>query len=338
MRPRPAEAAPTPADATVVVCAYTLDRWDDLVSGVRGSVDQGVGRVVVVIDHNDDLLTRAREALAGRSEGGTLVEVVPNLRVQGASGARNTAIDMVEGGVVVFLDDDATPQPGWIEALLEPYADPAVAAVGGAADPRWPVARPPQLVGELNWIVGCTYTGQPETRTDVRNLWGCNMSVRASVLDEVGGFDEQVGRIGLIPLGGEETELCIRIHQRVAGARVVYEPRARVDHRVTPARTTWAYLRSRSMAEGLSKAAMAAQVGADDATSVERDYVRRVLTAAVRREVAAGLRGDRNGWRGAAGVVTALAVTGAGYVRGRVGLSGSADREAAARRAPSGRA
>ena len=132
-------------------------------------------------------------------------------------------------------------------------------AVGGVATPVWPSRRPDHLPPELDWIVGCTYQGQPTLRTDVRNLWGCNMSVRSEVFQRVGNFDEQVGRIGLIPLGTEETELCIRIAQQIPGARVVFEPRARVHHQVTEARATWAYLRSRSHAEGVSKAAMVAE-------------------------------------------------------------------------------
>jgi len=86
---------------------------------------------------------------------------------------------------------------------------------------------------------------------------------------------------------------------------------------VTEARTKFSYLRTRSQAEGVSKAAMARLVGAQDATSEESNYVKKVLTAGVRRELGKGLRGQKAGWKGAAGIVTCLAYTGFYFIRGR---------------------
>jgi glucosyl-dolichyl phosphate glucuronosyltransferase len=315
---------------TAVVCAYTLDRWDDITAGLAGIARQThpAHEVLLVIDYNDELLARAKDRYPD-------VRVVPNVRTKGLSGARNTAIDLATGDVVAFLDDDSAPADDWLELLTAPYADATVLAVGGSASPIWPdgQVRPAHLPHELDWVVGCTYGGQPEELAEVRNLMGCNMSVRRAVFAQVGGFDEQAGRVGLIPLGGEETELCIRIRQQIPSARIVFDPAATVRHSVTPARTAWRYLRERSLAEGYSKAAMADLVGPQDATSVETDYVRRVLTRALRRELGRALRGDTDGWRGAAGIVTAVACTGWGYLRGRAGGSTGAARHAAEHRA-----
>jgi len=322
-------AAPT--DVTVVVCAYTMARWGDLVDAVAGIAAQTVraDQVLVVIDHDDELLARARDGLDG-------VEVVASTRLRGLSGARNTAIELARGEVVAFLDDDAVPRRDWLARMLAPYDDPDVLAVGGNARPVFPGGRrPDQLAVELDWVIGCAYRGLPEARADVRNLMGCSMSFRRSVLEELGGFAEGAGRIGALPLGCEETELCIRLGQRHPRGRVVLEPASVVDHRVTPDRTTWRYLRSRSYAEGLSKAAMAAVVGGSAATAVERSYVTRVLPGGVRRELSRAVQGELAGWRGAAGIVTALAATTAGYARGRFGPGSRLIREAALARSAS---
>ncbi len=291
-----------------------MDRWDDIVAGLDALAHQTVPplETILVVDHNEELLARARDEFPA-------VRVLDNPRTAGASGARNTGVAQAKGAIIAFVDDDARPEPDWIEQLVSAYDDESVMAVGGMAIPVWPTRRPDHLPPELDWIVGCTYRGQPRERTDVRNLWGCNMSVRAEVFGRVGHFDEEMGRIGLIPLGTEETEFCIRIGQQIPGARVVFEPRARVHHRVTEARTTWAYLRSRSHAEGVSKAAMVAVVGTVDGTSAERWYVRSVLTRGVRRELGRGLRGDAAGFRGAAGIVTCLSTTAWWYFRSRIG-------------------
>lgn len=307
--------------ATVVVCAYTEQRWDDIVAAVASVAAQHASaqETLVVVDHNDALLARAQRELSG-------VRVLPNAHRNGLSGARNTAIAAASGDVVVFLDDDARARAGWLGALLAPYENATVKAVGGVAHPRWPAGRPRVLpgaapadadgTGELDWIVGCTYTGQPTRQAEVRNLMGCNMSLRREVFDRVGGFAEDIGRIGRNPLGCEETELCIRARQAYTRAgekiRILFEPRAVVDHRVSEDRVSWAYLRRRSWSEGLSKAAVAQLVGSDDALATERDYVAKVLPAAMVRE----LRDRRPA--SAAAVVTALTWTTAGYLRGRL--------------------
>ena len=184
-------------------------------------------------------------------------------------------------------------------------------ATGAGADPA-----DADATGELDWIVGCTYTGQPTEQAEVRNLMGCNMSFRREVFERVGGFAEDIGRIGRYPLGCEETELCIRARQVYGAAgekiRIVFDPRAVVDHRVSDDRVGWAYLRRRCWAEGLSKAAVSKLVGSEDALSTERGYVARILPAAVRREL------GRRQLTSAAAVVVALGFTSAGYLRGKL--------------------
>ena len=325
----------------VVVCAYTTKRWDDLTAALHSAAAQqpAPDELWLVVDHNDVLQARARRELVPALPG---LRVVASSRKQGLSGARNTAVEQVGADIVVFLDDDAAAEPGWLAALTAPYADPDVIAVGGVAKPAWPAGagRPVTLPsagpdedwsvrGELDWVVGCTYTGQPAEQAQVRNLMGCNMSFRRDVFAEVGGFSEDLGRVGSVPLGCEETELCIRARAVFPQGSVVFEPLARVRHHVSPDRLTWSYLRRRCYAEGVSKAAVAAMVGSEGALSTERGYASRVLPAGVLRE----LRGTRptghgrRGLAGAAAIVGGFAATATGYVRGRVqvrGLSTSA--------------
>ena len=109
---------------------------------------------ILVVDHNETLLARARDEFPD-------VRVLDNPRTGGASGARNTGIAQAKGSIIAFVDDDARPEPDWIEQLLAAYDDPAVMAVGGVASPVWPTRRPDHLPPELDWIVGCTYQGQP---------------------------------------------------------------------------------------------------------------------------------------------------------------------------------
>src|SRR3954447_19530072 len=98
-----------PLETSVVVCAYSLDRWPDLVEAVASLQQQTLGQpeIVVVIDHNDALRTRAETRLPG-------VTVVANQHRRGLSGARNSGVAAATGDVVAFLDDDAIAAGDWL--------------------------------------------------------------------------------------------------------------------------------------------------------------------------------------------------------------------------------
>jgi glycosyltransferase involved in cell wall biosynthesis len=264
-----------------------------------------------VVDHNDALLARARERLRG-------VRVVANAEARGMSGARNTGVGIARGEVVAFLDDDAVAAPDWVARIAAPYRDPQVLGVGGAIEPRWLAGPPGAFPPEFGWVVGCSYEGLPTVAQPVRNLIGANMSVRREVFDSVGGFRHGIGRVGRVPAGCEETELCIRARQRRPGGVFIYEPTARVMHVVPPARTTWRYFCARCWAEGLSKAQVARARGAHDALASERAYVRRTLPRGVLRGLADARDGDLDGLARASGIVAGLGLTALGYVVGRL--------------------
>ena len=297
---------------SVIICCYTMDRWDDLVAAVH-EVERQAGdsaQVLVCVDHNDTLLRRAAEALPRAT-------VVASTHQPGLSGARNSAVEQASGDILVFLDDDAVPAEGWLRALLEPFASDDVAAVGGAATPAWPDRRPGWFPGEFDWVVVCSYVGQPAHRAEVRNVMGCNMAFRGEVFEAGGRFSRPVGRNGNDSGGCEETELCIQLRRLWPESAVVFEPGAVVRHRVPPSRTSWAYFARRCYAEGRSKARVSALVGPEDALSSEWDYTRRTLPLGLVRGLRDAVTGEVRGLARSAAIVAGLGITSAGYARGR---------------------
>ncbi|MCW3066819.1 MAG: glycosyltransferase family 2 protein [Solirubrobacterales bacterium] len=319
MKLGPEPEAPTrhPESVSVVICAHTTDRWADLMGAVRSVQEQSAPALetIVVIDHEPELLRRVRRELSG-------VIAIPNDEQRGLSGARNSAVRRAGGSIVAFLDDDARADADWLAQLLRAYANSDALGVGGTIEADWLQGRPGWFPPEFDWVVGCSYRGLPETTTNVRNLIGANMSFRREVFELIGGFSPDVGRVGTLPAGCEETEFCIRLRQRRPGARTVLEHRARVRHRVPAGRSRWRYFRQRCFAEGRSKAIVAQRLGADDALSTERSYVARTLPRGVVRGVAdAVLRRDSAGAQRALAIVAGLAMTAAGYIAGRVRAS-----------------
>jgi glycosyltransferase involved in cell wall biosynthesis len=298
----------------VVICTYANERWPELSAAVESVRHQSLApdEMIVVVDHNDDLLRRVECELA-------VDRVVANLSVQGLSGARNTGVDVARGEVVAFLDDDAAADPNWLEALTAPYARPEVLGVGGRVEPNWTQSPPPWFPTEFGWVVGCSYEGQPTELAEVRNPIGANMSFRREPLVEVGGFATTVGRVGARPMGCEETEAAIRLIQRNPDGVILYEPASVVHHLVPPARCGWTYFRKRCWAEGLSKAEVARLAGARPALGSEKRYVTHTIPRGVRREMrSATTGGDTDGLCRAAAMIAGVATTTTGYAAGRL--------------------
>jgi GT2 family glycosyltransferase len=264
--------------------------------------------VVLVIDHCPPLLVRARAEFVG-------VRVLPSTGDPGLSGARNTGVQAATGDAVAFLDDDAVADPQWATRLLAAYADPDIIGVGGYAQPSWDEPRPGWLPREFDWVVGCSYRGLPQIPARVRNFIGVNMSFRRDVLERLDGFRPDLGRIGTRPLGGEETDLCIRATAAFEGGLLLYDPSAVVHHRVRAERGRWRYFRARCYAEGLSKAAVSRYAGPGPALATERTYLRRTIPSAFLRPLRRGA--EHQGWATLPALVVGVLWTVAGYVRER---------------------
>jgi glucosyl-dolichyl phosphate glucuronosyltransferase len=306
-----------PPTVSVVVCAWSEDRWNDLQLAIE-SIERQTQRateIVLSVDHNEALRLRALQRFSE-------VVIVSNAGRRGLADARNAGIAAASGEVIAFLDDDAVASPSWLERLVGCFADERVIGVGGRVNAAWDGHRPRMFPSEFEWVVGCSYRGLPEQREAVRNMIGANMAFRREVFDAVGGFRSDVGRVGARPLGCEETELCIRARAWRPDATILYEPGAQVSHRVTTTRATWRYFVSRCIAEGLSKAAVVESVGAGNGLASERSYTLRTLPSGVARGVAdAAIRHDATGVGRAGAIVAGLGLTAGGYLAGRASRS-----------------
>jgi glucosyl-dolichyl phosphate glucuronosyltransferase len=297
----------------VVICAYTEDRWDQVLAAVESVRVQTVpaDEIVLVVDHNPALYRGMRAVLKD-------VTVVENRNKRGLSGGKDTGVAVTSSDIVAFLDDDAVAHPDWLRHFRDAYIDDNIVGVGGTTLPLWETDRPGWFPQEFDWVLGCTFIGRdPGT---VRNLLGGNASFRREVFSVAGGFPSHMGRSSAHqrPLGCEETEFCIRVNQRRPDWRFVFEPDAVIWHHVSAERERFAYFRSRCFAEGLSKAAVTRSVGITDGLSAERSYTMRTLTRGVVRGFNDVLHGDRSGAGRCGAISVGLLSAAAGYVRGGV--------------------
>ena len=271
-----------PVTVGVVICAFTDKRWDEIAKGIRCLTEQTVpvDQVVMSIDHNPELAQRVRDELAPLINGLQVVE----FDAAGGSnscGARNAGIAALSSDIVCFLDDDAWPEPDWIEQLVKAFDDPRVEMAGSRILPEWPDGGAPRwFPPEFNWVVGGSWRGLPEVDAEIRNPIGAAMAVRKSALETVGGFDTNMGHRQGRPLGNDETDLALRISEAIPGARIVQRPASCVHHKVTPERMEFRYFTRRCWLEGRSKGQTTDRHGTS-ALGVELAYVVKYLSTGV---------------------------------------------------------
>jgi glycosyltransferase involved in cell wall biosynthesis len=307
LRP-PAEQADL--TVSVVICAYTEDRWPLLLRSVASVQDQSRSPVelIVCVDHNGSLLERCRQEWGDQLDNPAVPMVVLANKYQGRLGsARNSAAEVACGDIVAFLDDDAWADPDWLDRLLSPYGNESVVAVGGAPVPEFEGSRPGWFPFEFDWVFGCAYSGLPERQAPVARLIGANMSVRRLALAEIGGFHSD---------NHDDMDMCHRLLHLRPADQIVYEPMARVHHFVPVARTTWGYFWRRCFFVNKGKVAAFHQMEGAGNLSADIGFVGRALSRGVSKGLRQALRGDARGVARAASILAGIVLAGSGHVAG----------------------
>lgn len=258
---------------SVVISTYTIQRFEDVARCLRSLQNQTVPpeEVLIILDPIQDLIKFYSDNL------GEFHAKIVISNEFGLSAARNTGIRASKGEIVIFIDDDAYAQENWLERILENFKDEKIWVVGGKIIPEFQKKRPNWFPEELDWILGCTYRGMPEVRTEIRNPIGANMAFRREVFEKVGFFETLVGRFGRKLLGSEETELCLRLKNRYPFAKIVYDPEAVVYHKVPQERTRIGYVLKRAYYEGVSKAILSSRFKIRDESYYLKFLIKRAV-------------------------------------------------------------
>jgi len=229
-------------------------------------------REIIVVDNNSaDDTPEVVHSIACTSQTPLIYTVE---RRQGLSYARNHGIELAQGDLLAFLDDDALADPSWLQKLATAHVRHRADVVGGPVLLTWRCVRPAWWTAELDGFLSAMHYGD-QAKQAVFPLfpYGGNLSIRRELLAEMGGFCAELGRSGRTLLEAEEMELLLRLEER--GARIWYTPDAVVYHIVDADRATKSYLRRRCIGSGRSQARL-------DALVDRRRLVRHWLKTAAR--------------------------------------------------------
>jgi glycosyltransferase involved in cell wall biosynthesis len=127
-------------------------------------------------------------------------------RGQGPAAARNAGVAHAQGDFVLFTDDDAIPEPDWVERACDFLKrNPDYVGVGGrTVSPRF------------------DYLYEHSVECDDAAFWTCNVAYRHDALQRLGGFYE-----GFRDAHCEDLDLGYRA---LEVGQIGFEPEMRVAH------------------------------------------------------------------------------------------------------------
>ena len=164
----------------------------------------------------------------------------------GLSKARNTGWRNARGKYVGYIDDDAIAGYKWLAAALWCFENitPIPEWVGGPIELDWQVPAPEWINDSMRVTLGKVSWGSKMGWLNFdQRLGGGNSFFLRSRLEELGGFDDRLGRKHELLLSGEEDHLRKRLE--AAGGRLYYHPDVMILHNVPEERTkpSWFYRR-----------------------------------------------------------------------------------------------
>ncbi len=207
----------TPA-AQVTVVVVSHGRADDLDRCLQSLRNQTCTNFEVVV---------VADALPDRFRHD--VRYIP-FAAENISTARNLGLAAAAGEIVAFCDDDAVPDPPWLDRLTAPFVDPRVGSSGGFTRGRngisrqWGAARVDTAGEDHPFEIDETrpvHVFAPDAARPVKVV-GTNMAFRKQALVAAGGFDESY-RFYL-----EDADMKLRLDQ--AGRDTALVPAAQVHH------------------------------------------------------------------------------------------------------------
>jgi glycosyltransferase involved in cell wall biosynthesis len=236
---------------TAIICTYNRDRY--LGAAIDSLLDQDYADYgVLIVDNASTDQTKA--VVEARLAHPKLRYVYES--TLGLSAARNRGFRETQSPLIAYLDDDAVASRQWLRVLIEAYQNnEKLAIAGGKVSLIWPENQrsPRWISSDLAQGLGAYDLGSEVLSITDSNLTprGLNYSLRRSFLEQVGGFDTQLGRVGKRLLSNEElfmTELAL-----TQGWQVAYLPDAFVEHNVAPERLKPDWFLRRSWWQGVSE-------------------------------------------------------------------------------------
>ncbi len=236
---------------SAIICTHNREQY--LGAAMDSLLKQTLSSYEIIVVDNASTDSTAQIAQARLSSPLVTYIYEPTL---GLSVARNTGAAHAQAPIIAYLDDDAEASEQWLAELVAVFdANEKIAIAGGKVTLLWPpnTTPPTWLSDDLSSGLGLYNLGDQLTYITQPALTprGLNYAVRQQFLQDAGGFDTHLGRVGKNLLSNEEQQMT-----RLAldlGWQVAYVPTALAAHNVTRDRMKPGWFLSRSWWQGISE-------------------------------------------------------------------------------------
>jgi len=232
---------------TVVITSYTTEHINDVYELLDSIINQTYKHIeTLFVAERSRELYEAIKTYANE-------KAMPNIKVifnegkPGLSVARNLGITHANGAIIAFIDDDAVPFHDWGESIVKTLVNDSAIGMTGSAYPLWESDSLKWLPEEFYWLISCTaWTGWKEKHI-VRGAFGANMAFKKDAFKSGCLFSPNAGfseghRDKPI---SEDIEFSLRV-RKMTGQNIVFDPDARVWHRVVKRRLGLGFVIQRS--------------------------------------------------------------------------------------------
>lgn len=212
---------------------------------------------IIVVDNGSK--DKTKDVVSGLNEkyGGRVRYVLE--KNPGLVNARHAGAQEANGEILCFIDDDAYAAENWLQGIVETFQNTDAVIVGGKILPEYET-DPPAWVNNLwtttNGTRHLSYLslldfGDKLQEIDPGYVWGCNYSIKKTILFEMEGFNPDSLPQRMIKYRGDgETGLSQKI--KAKGYKAFYNHKATVYHFIPKDRLTARYLCKRWFNQGVS--------------------------------------------------------------------------------------
>ena len=174
--------------------------------------------------------------------------------IPGHSRSRNAAIEVAEGELILWTDNDVWVDSNWLAAYVAAaQANPAAAYFGGKIEPRFLSPQPRWLAetwSKCHPVYAARDLGEDTFRLSPGQFpFGANFAVRTMVQKQH-RFNVNLGRSQAGMLGDDEIEMMTRLN--AAGHHGIWVPQAKVDHLIPDDRATPDYVSRYFVGQGIA--------------------------------------------------------------------------------------
>jgi glucosyl-dolichyl phosphate glucuronosyltransferase len=177
----------------------------------------------------------------------------------GVHAARHKGVLKAKGDLLAFVDDDIETDINWLGAIANSFSDTTVKLVGGRNLPKYEIEPP----AWLDWFwhdtpygKACPHLslldfGEEVLEIDANYIWSQNLAISKQTLLELGGFHPDNFPSHLQHFQGDgETGLARKLKR--SGYKAIYQPKAKILHRVSHSRMSYEYFDRRFFSQGIS--------------------------------------------------------------------------------------